>query len=122
MPAFIFYARSVHSNVYNVQKAALRRVPAMARIAHVKRVVLGHTHREMHSNLRGVEVLNNGTWSPAFHDLECTRPYGRKCFTWIRPLHGSAGGLGGEGAIRTVALYEWRDPGIQVIPRMDGKG
>jgi UDP-2,3-diacylglucosamine pyrophosphatase LpxH len=121
MPAFIFYARSVHSNVYNVQKAALRRVPAMARIAHVKFVVLGHTHREMHSNLRGVEVLNNGTWSPAFHDLECTQPYGRKCFTWIRPLHGRAGGLGGEGAIRAAALYEWRDPGIEVIPRMDDK-
>jgi hypothetical protein len=117
MPAFIFYARSVHSNVYKVQKAILRRVPAMARIAGVKRVVLGHTHREIHSDFRGIEVLNNGTWSPAFHDMACTRPYGRKCFTWIRPVHGSAGGEGGEGANRAATLYEWRNPGIAVIPR-----
>lgn len=98
VPAFIFYARSVESEVKKVEKKTLRRVNHMAQLANVERVVLGHTHREFHRWYRGVEVLNTGTWSPAFYDVECEKPYGRKCFVWIRPQ--------GEG--REAELYEWR--------------
>jgi UDP-2,3-diacylglucosamine pyrophosphatase LpxH len=116
LPAFIFYAQSVTSDVGRVQKTAVKRAPAAAKIAGVRRVVHGHTHKEAHSLYKGIEVLNNGTWSPAYHDVECTQPYGRKCFTWIRPTdsgHGTPGD-GGEG--RTSTLYEWKDPGMEVVP------
>ena len=87
-----------------------------AKIADVKRVVQGHTHREMHVHFRGVEVINNGTWSPAFHDVECTRPFGSKCFTWIRPEAGTGGSPGDGDRTRTARLYEWKDPGLEEIP------
>jgi hypothetical protein len=116
IPAFIFYAQSVTSDVGRVQKTALKRAPVAARIAGVKRVVHGHTHREGHILYRGIEVLNNGTWSPAFHDVECTQPYGRKCFTWIRPKNPVDAVHGGKNTERISTLYEWKDPGIEVIP------
>lgn len=117
LPAFLFYARSVRSDVYRVQKAALRRVPAGAKIAGVRRVVHGHTHREMHTFYKGIEVINNGTWSPAFRDVECTKPYGRKCFTWIGPsADGTVGGHGKSQENRQAALYAWQDPGMEAIP------
>ena len=119
LPAFFFYARTVNSDVYRVQKEALRRAPAVARIAGVKRIVHGHTHRERHMTFRGVEVLNNGTWSPAFHDVECTRPFGKTCFTWIRPAGGVASGSGTHGSAREAGLFEWKDPGIDQIPKTD---
>jgi hypothetical protein len=116
LPAFIFYAQSVTSDVHRVQKAAFRRAPIAAKIAGVKRVVHGHTHRERHALHRGIEVLNNGTWSPAFHDVECTKPYGRKCFTWIRPRRAVEEEEGKWEVNRISTLYEWKDPGIEVIP------
>ena len=119
MPALIFYAQSVTSDVYKVQKAALSRVPACARIARVKRVVHGHTHREMHRRHKGVEVLNNGTWSAAYQDVECTRPSGRKCFTWIRPAPPAGASDAGRGAGRVATLYAWRDPGVMPIQQAD---
>ncbi|MEW6442754.1 MAG: metallophosphoesterase [bacterium] len=114
MAAFIFYAQSVRSDVYKVQKAALRRVPAAAAIAGVSRVVHGHTHRERHLSYKGVEVLNSGTWSPAFHDVECTQPFGSKCFAWIRPRSGSEAGGAGTNA-REAGLYVWGVGGAEVF-------
>ncbi len=119
LPPFFFYARTVNSDVYKVQKEALRHSPAVAWIAGVKRIVHGHTHRERHVNFKGVEVLNNGTWSPAFHDVECTRPYGRKCFTWIRPPGGADGGARKKTSGRVAGLFEWKDPGLVQIPMTD---
>ncbi len=117
LPAFIFYAQSVSSDIDRVQKTAVKRAPAAARIAGVNRVVHGHTHKEGHLLYKGVEVLNNGTWSPAFRDVECTQPYGRKCFTWIRPKErGEAGPADGSPG-RVSILYEWKDPGMEVIRR-----
>jgi UDP-2,3-diacylglucosamine pyrophosphatase LpxH len=116
MPVFIFYAQSVTSDVHQLQKTAFRRAPVAAKITRVRRVVHGHTHREGHSLYKGIEVLNNGTWSPAFHDVECTRPYGRKCFTWIRPSRADDGDRTKGKRDRVSTLYEWKDPGIEVIP------
>lgn len=98
LPLFIFYARSVQSEVDATQRAAFHKASLSARIARVKRIVQGHTHNEIHTEVEGVEWLNTGTWSPAYHDVECLHPYGRKCFAWIRP--------GKEGE-RVSSLYEW---------------
>ena len=116
LPAVIFYAQSVTSDVGRVQKAALKRAPVAAKIARVKRVVHGHTHKEGHIQYKGIEVLNNGTWSSAYHDVECTQPYGRKCFTWIRPRGPGDADQGNENTGRTSTLYEWKDPGMEAIP------
>lgn len=99
MPFFVFYARSVSSELEKAVKVALGKVPTLARIANVKRVVHGHFHVEMHQNVSGVEVLNTGTWSPAYKDVECTQPYGKKVFAWIRPSDKDDG--------RKADLFEW---------------
>jgi hypothetical protein len=105
---FVFYARSVKSEVVALQDAALDQVPLLSRIANVKRIIFGHTHREFRRYIQGVEVINTGNWSPAYKDPECTQGYGRKCFAWIRPVEGST--------VRESALYSWEDPGILEIP------
>ncbi|MCM2277852.1 MAG: metallophosphoesterase [Oligoflexia bacterium] len=109
MPMFIFYARSVESEVQAHERGALLAAPTSALLAGVTRVVHGHTHHERHTWIRGVEVLNTGTWSPAYHDVECTQPFGRKCFAWVRP-----GSIPGGG--RTAELLEWAEGEIRRIP------
>ncbi len=99
LPPFVLYAHRVDSEVKHVERNIRARVGDMARVAGVDRVVLGHTHVERHRQIDGVEVLNTGTWSAAYDDVECTRPKGRKCFAWIR------------SAERTAHLMEWTDPG-----------
>ncbi len=121
LPALIFYAQSVTSDVGLVQKNAVKRSPVAAKIAGVKRVVHGHTHKEGHILYKGVEVLNNGTWSPAFHDVECTQPYGKKCFTWIRPKEHRDADQGAGNSERTSTLYEWKDPDMEVLPMNETK-
>jgi UDP-2,3-diacylglucosamine pyrophosphatase LpxH len=108
MPAFIFYANSVESEVDSTQKAAFHMAPLSARITRVKRIVQGHTHLEGHQQVEAVEVLNTGTWSPAYHDVECKQPYGRKCFAWIKPVN---------GIDRQAELYEWKNPAPELIQR-----
>ncbi len=104
---FVFYARSVQSEVRETEINIHKRLPTAARIAGVTRVVLGHTHRERHTGLRGIELINTGTWSSAYHDVECTQPYGRKCFAWIHP------DPAGQG--RVAELRVWKDPGSEVF-------
>ena len=107
MPWVIRYARGVESENEEAQKGALEKLDLSSQIAGVSRVVHGHTHRQMHRWIGGVELINTGTWSPAFHDVECTQPYGLKCFAWIRP--------GERGAPRQASLFEWADPGIRTL-------
>lgn len=107
-PGFVFYARSVESQVIQLQKPAFEAAPLAAHIARVRRVIQGHTHIEKHSWVQGVEYLNTGTWSPAFEDVECTQPYGRKCFAWVKPAPDGASG-------RTAELYEWREGGAVLV-------
>ena len=108
MPFFIFYARSIKSDVEDTNQAPARSVTLSSRLTKVQRVVHGHTHRPAHEWLDGVELLNTGTWSPSFHDVECTRPYGKKPFAWIKPNPSGNG--------RIAELREWTDPGSSVIP------
>jgi hypothetical protein len=108
LPLFIFYARSVEPELAKNQKAILRRIPISARIAKVKRVVHGHTHKEKHVQIDSVEYMNTGTWSPAYEDVECKRPYGRKCFAWIKPSASSDE--------RVAELHEWKDTHAVSLP------
>ncbi|MDF1563081.1 MAG: metallophosphoesterase [Deltaproteobacteria bacterium] len=102
LPPFIFYARGVNSDVTNYQRQLKARLPQTAKLAGVKRLVLGHTHRERQVVEDELEVLNTGTWSPAYRDVECTIPFGRKCFAWLRP-HPTKQGE------RVAELHEWLD-------------
>lgn len=114
LPMLIFYARSVESDVMKVQEMGYELTPVAARIARVRRVVQGHTHREKFSRIGQVEYVNCGTWSPAYHDVECTRPYGRKCFAWIRPASAEVSkGVGGNEGDRVAGLFEWT--GNQIV-------
>jgi UDP-2,3-diacylglucosamine pyrophosphatase LpxH len=107
-PPFLFYAKSVQSEVKAVNRKIMKRLPLSQRITNCQRVIQGHTHVEAHRTVAGVEYINTGTWSPAYEDPECTRPSGRKCFAWIRP---------GEGERPRVAtLFEWRgDQAIEIL-------
>ena len=100
-PAFMFYTRSVQSEVDAMNRATMKVMPLLSRVTGMNRVIHGHTHREIHQDLDGVEYVNPGTWSPGYHDLECTKPMGRKCVVWIKPV--------AEGKLRTATLYEWKD-------------
>jgi UDP-2,3-diacylglucosamine pyrophosphatase LpxH len=115
LPCFIFYARSVQSEVGAMQDAANYLAPLSAKIAKVKRVIHGHTHQELHQWNQDLEFLNTGTWSPAFHDVECTQPFGRKCFAWIRPAE-----MGSKSPGRVAFLYEWKKGEAILIPSLGG--
>lgn len=112
MPAFLFYARSVESDVSTTLRQAFVLAPQSARIAHVSRVIQGHVHLARHTHHEDIEYLNTGTWSPAYRDVECTQPYGKKCFAWLRPR--ASGG-------RTAELYEWREDNSAVLLPLDGE-
>jgi hypothetical protein len=102
LPPFVFYARSVNSDVENTNRALRKRMPTALRLAGTTRAVIGHTHVEGHTIHGETELLNTGTWSPAFEDTACTKPFGRKCFAWIHP--------GEDGTSRVAELREWMDP------------
>jgi UDP-2,3-diacylglucosamine pyrophosphatase LpxH len=99
LPLFIFYARSVETDLLKAEVLMRDTVPYAAKVARVNRVVHGHSHREQHTWVGDIELMNPGTWSPAFEDPECTQPFGRKCFVWIHPLAGER--------FRKAELLEW---------------
>jgi hypothetical protein len=113
VPAFIMYARNIESEVVDTQRAAFRMAPLSAQITRLNRIVQGHTHIEEHRNNGAVEVLNTGTWSPAYHDVECRQPYGRKCFAWIK--HPSSD----QSSSRVAGLYEWVNQTAIRIPMVE---
>lgn len=100
LPFFIFYFRSVKSKVIVDVKYYEKAVKYGSKITGVKRVIFGHTHEFVHTNFDGIEYLNSGTWSPAFSDIECTKPLYPKTFVWIKP--------GVETTERVANVYEWR--------------
>ncbi len=85
MPFFIFYSKSVTSEVIEYKEPNEKILVLTSLITKVKRVVYGHTHVARHEVIGPVEHLNSGTWSPAFLDVECTLPVGQKTFVWIAP-------------------------------------
>jgi UDP-2,3-diacylglucosamine pyrophosphatase LpxH len=89
IPFFIFYSKAFQSKVHKYKEPDERILAVSAKITRVKRVVYGHTHIYRHEHIGSVEHLNSGTWSPAFLDVECTKPFGRKTFVLIEPTEGS---------------------------------
>jgi len=99
VPFFVFYAKSVDSEVSSVKEPNDWTLSVSSRITRVKRVVYGHTHHARHEIVGEVEHLNSGCWSPAFLDVECTKPYGKKTYVWIEP---------GEEDRRVAQLREFK--------------
>ncbi len=108
LPVFIFYSRSISSGIQKALAEAFEKIPTAAAITKVKRTVHGHTHIAKHCDVSGVEYLNTGTWSASYEDVECTKPFGIKCFAWIRP--------DGSGA-RIAELFEWTNKGSRLIAK-----
>lgn len=106
-PPFLFYARSVSSEALDFERAVGRRIHLISAVSGTSRVVFGHTHREVHTRMGDVEVLNAGTWSPAFADPTCQERVGRTCVVWIEPR---------EGGERVASVEAWTDPGWERLP------
>lgn len=99
-PFVAAYLRQVRSQVTEAAARGRDVAASAARLLGVRRVIHGHTHDELHTWVKGVEYLNTGTWSPAFHDLACTQRYGSMCFAWVRPASG------GEERIGSLFVFE----------------
>lgn len=84
-PFFLFYSKSVSSLVSGYKEPDDRILAMVSSITKVQRVVFGHTHIVRHEMIGFVEHLNSGCWSPAFLDIECTKPLDQKTFVWISP-------------------------------------
>lgn len=108
LPFFLFYFRSIKSKVIVDVKYYERAVKFGSKICRVKRVVFGHTHDFVHTNFDGIEYLNSGTWSPAFDDVECTKPSCPKTFVWIRPDTNNSD-------TRVANVFEWRKNEIVLL-------
>jgi hypothetical protein len=85
LPFFLFYSKSITSMVSGYKEPDDRILAMASAITRVKRIVFGHTHIVRHEMIGSVEHLNSGCWSPAFLDIECTRPIDQKTFVWISP-------------------------------------
>ncbi|MEK7689488.1 MAG: hypothetical protein AAB425_00550, partial [Bdellovibrionota bacterium] len=104
-PFFLFYARSIKPEITTDLQAPLQEILNSAKIVGVNRLVHGHTHCEIHTQLTElkIELLNAGSWSPAFSDVECKIPIGNKPFVWIHPPEGTP-----AGTPRVAQLFEWK--------------
>ncbi len=100
LPFFLFYSRSITSLVSGYKEPDERILSMAGAITHVQRIVFGHTHQPRHEMIGPIEHLNSGCWSPAFLDIECTKPIDQKTFVWITP--GKDGG-------RQAELLQFKD-------------
>lgn len=85
LPFFLFYSKSINSLVSSYKEPDDRILHTTSAITKVKRIVYGHTHHARHEVIGSVEHLNSGCWSPAFLDIECTKPLDQKNYVWISP-------------------------------------
>lgn len=85
LPFFLFYSKSIISNVSSYKEPDERILSTASAITRVQRIVYGHTHIARHEIIGPVEHLNSGCWSPAFMDIECSKPVDQKTFVWISP-------------------------------------
>jgi len=82
-PFFMMYSKSVGSMVSSFKEPDDRILAMTSAIAKVNRIIYGHTHIVRHELIGSVEHLNSGCWSPAFLDVECTKPIDQKTYVWI---------------------------------------
>lgn len=85
LPFFLFYSKSIASLVSGYKEPDDRTLAMASAITKAQRIVFGHTHHARHEIIGSVEHLNSGCWSPAFLDVECTKPLDQKTFVWISP-------------------------------------
>ncbi len=85
LPFFLFYSKSITSMVSNYKEPSEKIMAMASAITRVKRIIYGHTHAVRHEMIGAVEHLNSGCWSPAFLDIECTKPIDQKTYVWIFP-------------------------------------
>jgi UDP-2,3-diacylglucosamine pyrophosphatase LpxH len=85
LPFFLFYSQSITSMVSSYKEPSERIMAMASAITHVKRIIYGHTHHVRHEMIGAVEHLNSGCWSPAFLDIECTKPIDQKTYVWLSP-------------------------------------
>lgn len=100
LPFFIFYMRSINSEVYTYKEPQESILSLTSQITSTNRIVYGHTHVIRHEWIGPVEHLNSGCWSPAFYDVECTRPIYKKTFVWLSPI---------SLVQREAKLFEFKD-------------
>jgi UDP-2,3-diacylglucosamine pyrophosphatase LpxH len=119
VPFFLFYSQAIRSNVSTYKEPQERTLALSSRITQTKRVVLGHTHIMRHEIIGAVEHLNPGSWSPAFLDVECTKPLDQKNFVWIQP------GVDGQREARIYQFIEGEQRTLlsrKVVRRIKGRG
>lgn len=104
VPFFLFYSSAIHSNVHSYKEPKEDLLAQAGAITKTRRIVYGHTHIVRHEVIGAIEHLNPGSWSPAFLDVECTKPIGQKTFVWIQP------GGGGE---RESQLFQFTGRGAR---------
>jgi UDP-2,3-diacylglucosamine pyrophosphatase LpxH len=100
LPFFLFYSKSIASLVSSYKEPDDRILAMTSAITKVSRVVYGHTHHTRHEIIGSVEHLNSGCWSPAFLDVECTKPLDQKTFIWLSPT---------ESGTRQAELMKFQD-------------
>jgi len=98
VPFFLFYSRAIRSNVVQYKEPQESILSMSSAITQTHRIVYGHTHVIRHEIIGAIEHLNPGSWSPAFLDVECTKPIGQKSFVWIQP---------GSDDIRESHVYQF---------------
>lgn len=106
LPFFLFYSKSITSLVSSYKEPNERILAMTSTITKVKRVIYGHTHHVRHEMIGAVEHLNSGCWSPAFLDIECTKPLDQKTYIWISPQ---------ETGERQAELYKFIDGQSQLF-------
>jgi len=103
IPFFIYYAHGISSDIHYNADLATKYAPISARLCKVKNIVLGHTHKNVHSELAEFNYINTGTWSTFYLDVECTIPVYRRNFAWINPRED-----------RSMKLFAWEDSGSDI--------
>jgi UDP-2,3-diacylglucosamine pyrophosphatase LpxH len=98
LPFFLFYSQSITSMVSSYKEPNERVLAMTSAITRVKRIIYGHTHSVRHEMIGAVEHLNSGCWSPAFLDIECTKPIDQKTYVWLSPQ---------ESGERQAELYKF---------------
>ena len=108
LPFFLFYSKSVTSEVHEYKEPKEKILVTTSMITGVHRVVYGHTHTIRHELIGPVEHLNSGTWSPAFLDVECKNAVDDKTFVWIEP---------GDDGARKAILYRYENDEFSAVYR-----
>lgn len=106
VPFFIFYSKSIKSSVTSYKQPNERIMRIASQITKTKRIIYGHTHIYRHEMIGNIEHLNSGCWSPAFLDVECTKPFGKRTYIWLEE---------GIGGVREAQLFEYKDGVSKVI-------